>query len=215
MVQGGRPCTGALGLVLLPAPEQESEYISLRPSNFTNTYFIHCVMDVHSLDAALTGSRTAKGMNKNVAHLKCVYTCSSTCTFLHTYNRAPTWILNTCLICVQMQIWRSIFRSYLTLTDCSAPVMAPILYCFTVTRSQRLGACTSPWCSMWSAGVTQTALIVCMLQEELAELWRLSVRRSRELLSWVATVNGSKCRINRFLRQTCHTSCFWIVFMSI
>lgn len=98
-----------------------------------------------------------------------------------------------------------IFRSYLTRPDCSAPVMAPILYCFTVTRSQRLDTCTAPSCSMWSAGVTQTALIVYALEEELAELWRLSVKRSRELLSCsVATVNGSKCRIHRFSRQTRH-----------
>lgn len=51
MVQGGRPCAGALGLLLLSAPDRESEYIKLRPSNFINTYIISCMMDTKSLDA--------------------------------------------------------------------------------------------------------------------------------------------------------------------
>lgn len=78
MVQGGRPCKGALGLVLFAVPEQENEYISLRPSNFIDAYFIRCVMDVN-LDAALTGAHggsVTKVMHKNIAHLIFVYTYS-------------------------------------------------------------------------------------------------------------------------------------------
>ena len=90
MVQGGRPCKGALGLVLLAAPEQENEYISLRPSNFINTYFIHCVMDIKSLHAALTGghrSSVAKVPQKEFSiffFFLLIYNCEQTRILIET-----------------------------------------------------------------------------------------------------------------------------------
>lgn len=214
MVQGGRPCKGALGLVLLAAPEQENEYISLRPSNFINTYFIHRLMDINSLDAALTGghrSRIAKVMQRNIAHLKFVYTYSSTHIhadfivyfFTHIQLCAPLefdYIPNLCSN-TNLTLYFKIISHTCRLFRSSHVPHFVLFHSNTITKA----------CSMWSAGVTQTVLIVYTQEEELVELWR-----SRELLSCsFATVNGNKCRISRFSRQRRHTNSFWFVFMSI
>lgn len=117
--------------------------------------------DINAVDAALSGghgSRIAKAMHKNSSlkmslhiqldlHLWRFYRVSFAHMQLHLDSDFMSALCSNINLTMHFNIISHTCRLFRSSNG-------PILYRFTVTWSQKLGACTSPSCSMWSAGVT-------------------------------------------------------------